>query len=448
MADYYVDSNAAGAGTGADWANAFTSLATAVTGKAAGDRFFVAHDHAGTAAAAVTITFPGTLVNPNICLCVDKAGSVPPVAADLRDTATISTTGNNALNLTGSAYIYGITFSCGSGVVSARLSVGSTGNFWLKLENCVLKKGGTTGNSTGIQVGHSSTSIKLAEFVNVGLELPVTSDGFGVYGGTKLTWTKTADLLRGSSLVPTAGIFKESLGVADFILDGVDFTDLGATPVFGTLTASYVLKAVMNRCKLTAAQSITNAAAASVGTTIDVVRCSDTGGATLRQERHTAVGVLTTETTIIRTGSLATDGVTPISYKVVTSANTKRITPFALFPIQVWNDVEDTNRTVTVYGTWGGGAVPNNDDIWMEVSYPGDNSSALGTIHSTGIATPLTAASAVTSDGSTWGGGTTPFKLVAALTTPQPRHKGPIEVRVFIGDTSATYYIDPAAVLS
>jgi hypothetical protein len=448
MADYYVDSNAGGAGTGADWANAFTSLATAVTGKAAGDRFFVAHDHAGTAAALTTITFPGTLVNPNICLCVNKAGSVPPVAADLRDTATVSTTGNSGLSLTGCAYIYGITFVCGSGAVAARLTVGSSGNTWMKLENCILKKGGTTGNATGIQVGHSSTATKLFEFVNVGLDFAVTSDGFGVYGGSKLLWTNTTDILRGTSLVPTAGFFKDAVGTADLIVDSVDFTDLGANPVFGSLTAGYILRASINRCKLTSAQPIVNAAPAGVGTSIDVIRSSDTGGPTLRQERHTAVGILTTETTIVRTGSLATDGYTPISYKVVTSANTKRITPFELFPIRLWNDVEDANRTVTVYGTWGGGAVPNNDDIWMDVSYSGDNASAMGTIHSTGIATPLTAASAVASDGSTWGGGTTPFKLVASLTSPQPRNKGPMQIRVFIGDTSETYYIDPAAVLS
>ena len=56
MAIYYVYSGAAGAGTGADWANAYTTLTTAVSGKAAGDVFYIAHDHAESTAGRVTIT--------------------------------------------------------------------------------------------------------------------------------------------------------------------------------------------------------------------------------------------------------------------------------------------------------------------------------------------------------------------------------------------------------
>src|SRR4029077_14277585 len=97
MANVYVDSNAAGAGTGADWANAYTTLGAALTAKAAGDSFFVAHNHAETAASAKVLTSPGTVSNPCFIYCVSSAGSVPPVSADLRTTATITTTGAFAI---------------------------------------------------------------------------------------------------------------------------------------------------------------------------------------------------------------------------------------------------------------------------------------------------------------------------------------------------------------
>src|SRR5690349_22531992 len=100
MANVYVYSGAGGAGTGADWANAYTTLGAATAAKAAGDVFWIADDHAETAAAAKTITFPGTAGNPNFAYCALRTGgSVPPVSADLRTTGTITTTGNNAITV-------------------------------------------------------------------------------------------------------------------------------------------------------------------------------------------------------------------------------------------------------------------------------------------------------------------------------------------------------------
>src|SRR3990167_3028291 len=101
MANVYVRSGAAGAGTGADWGNAYTTLAAALGAKAAGDDFWVADDHAETQASALTAVAPGTSASPNRIICVDRAGSVPPVSADLRTSATISTTGNNGIALQG-----------------------------------------------------------------------------------------------------------------------------------------------------------------------------------------------------------------------------------------------------------------------------------------------------------------------------------------------------------
>src|SRR5687768_5568902 len=97
MAHVYVDSNASGAADGSSWTDAYTTLSAAATAEAAGDNFWVAQDHAETQASAMTIAFPGTAASPNTCICVNKAGSVPPVAADLATTATVTTTGANGL---------------------------------------------------------------------------------------------------------------------------------------------------------------------------------------------------------------------------------------------------------------------------------------------------------------------------------------------------------------
>src|SRR5437868_15183324 len=113
MANVYVDSAAAGAGTGADWTNAYTTLGAATAAKAAGDDFWVASGHAESAGSAKTITFPGTSASPNRCISVNKAGSAPPVAADILAGASITTTGANSIAINGAVYGEGITLNAG-----------------------------------------------------------------------------------------------------------------------------------------------------------------------------------------------------------------------------------------------------------------------------------------------------------------------------------------------
>jgi hypothetical protein len=174
---------------------------------------------------------------------------------------------------------------------------------------------------------------------------------------------------------------------------------------------------------------------------------SDNSTAYYRQEKYDYLGTETVETTIVRTGG-ATDYGTgqAISKKIVTSANTKFYRPF-ITELAAANSVTGTNRTVTVYGIWGGGAVPNNDDIWIEVGYMGSASSPVRSLVSTAKADVLAAGVGVTSDSSTWGGSTTKFKLVATLSSPQPAKAGLMYVIVKCAAASSTFYIDPLVVL-
>src|SRR5262245_8321251 len=125
MASYYVWSGATGSNNGSNWANAFTTLTTAFATEAAGDTLYVAHDHAESTAAGVTLTSSGTLASMTKVVCVDRAGSVPPVAADRRATAQVTTTGANPITLAGGACHYdGIIFNCGTGSTAADITVG------------------------------------------------------------------------------------------------------------------------------------------------------------------------------------------------------------------------------------------------------------------------------------------------------------------------------------
>lgn len=422
MANFYVWSGATGSGTGATWVNAFTTLAAAATADAAGDTIYVAHDHAETQATAITITSSGTAALPVRVLCANRAGSVPPVSADLRTTATVTTTVASAISTAGIMYIYGITFNCGTGAVASVITFGAS----ITLVNCALKKLGTTAAAGAIASTAGTGFIWLhntpVTFGNVGDSLSFA--GF-------FRWTGTASAVLGS--VPTT-LFASS--VVTVFVEGVDLSALGGGKTLVSALASagrYTFK----DCKLGA--SVTFAATPTQWSGLaDLINC-DSGDTNYRNERVRFSGTQTIETTIIRTSG-ASNGTTGFAWKIIPSANSFRHAPFEAFPISIWNETIGSAITVTVEGIWGGGAVPTNDQIWIDVEYLGTSGFPLGSWATSGPADQLIAGTNLPAGSGTWGGSTTKFKLTTSIT---PQEKGPITVYVKAATASTTFYVDP-----
>ena len=93
---------------------------------------------------------------------------------------------------------------------------------------------------------------------------------------------------------------------------------------------------------------------------------------------------------------------TPLSWKIVTTANCTYSMPFETQPIVLWNDTVGTPITATVEGIWGGGTLPNDDEIWLEVEYLADSSSRASFVHD-GKANLLATPTAQTTSGAVWG---------------------------------------------
>lgn len=438
MASYYVDSTAAGAGTGADWANAYTTIATAMSGKAAGDIFYLAHDHAETAASAVTLTSPGTAASPCFFYCVDSAGTVPPVSADLRDTATITRTGaSSGITLTGVWFVDGVTFTCGSGgtntIVMTLCNANALPN---SFRNCTFRNL-TTGTGTILTAVNTALGAT-TEFINCDFEWNGTAGSLSLFGEAR--WIGGAVI---GSTFPTTLFVSQARGTKAHVR-GVDLSALGSgKTLVNNGTSMTAVSYLFDRCKLDA--SVTRAAAITTpgAQQADFVHCGSSG-VSYDVSRHWYEGVLTTETTIVRTGG-ASDGTTGVAWKIDTTANAKWERPFISPPIVIWNTVDGSAVTVTVEGVWGGGAVPDDDDIWLEVTYLGDNASPLGTVLNDTKANGLAAGAAHSSSAETWGGSTTEFSMSATFT---PQQAGLISVRVKVGKASDTFYIDPKITLS
>lgn len=435
MANVYVRSGAGGAGTGADWANAYTTLAAACTAKAAGDIFWVSEDHAETQASAMTITAPGTAASPNQILCVNHSGTVPPVSADLRTTATISTTGGNAITMSGFFYCYGIIFQPNSAAAAGGGSinlVGTAGN-QQRFDSCVFRclssaagANITTGAGTALYWNNCS-----AKFGNIGDNITISRCRF--------VWTNSPTAIDAAGSLPTT-LFGGASAPTFMTLEGVDLIAISGKTIFPSM--GQPVSATIKDCKLPASITITAAQGGGMGHgEVLLIRC-DSGAVNYRTEKHNYAGDQTTETTIIRTGG-ATDGTQGVAFKVITTANSRWADPFTCIPISIWND-STSSVTATVYGIWGGGAVPNKEDIWIDVEYLGSGSTPQGSFISSGNADIL-ATAANSTDASTWGGSTTAFKMAVTLTAGM---KGPLTVYVRCAKASSTFYIDPKVVLT
>lgn len=439
MANVYVRSGAAGAGTGADWTNAYTKLNTALTAKAAGDTFWVADDHAETTAAAITHTSPGTISNPCFIYCVNRAGSVPPVAADLRTSATVTTTGNSGISFDGFAYCHGVGFNAGSAASgAANYSFGVGTSFTWRFNACAVRMG-TTNVSGTFNFGTATANlVQQLSFVNTTFQFGATAQSL-VLRGANVVWSDTPSAIVGATLPTTLFATSTSSFGMRADIDAVDLSALGSgKTLVGALSAGQRFRLI--NCKLGASVTVA-ATPTAVGAEVALIG-SHSSTTVERNELYGYYGTLTTETTIIRTTG-ASDGTTAYSWKVVTTANSKRTFPFETFEGAVWNTTL-SSQTLTVHCVTDNVTL-TDAEIWVEVEYLASAATPVTTLITDANATVLTTPQNQTSDsGEAWTttGIATPLKQALAVTFT-PAMVGPIRWKVKVAKASATVYIDP-----
>src|SRR5688572_20921006 len=126
MTDRYTRStDGNNADDGLSWANAKATVVGNSSIDVAGDTIYVSDNHSESTAADISISLAGGLsTGTTKLLCVDDTGDPSPPTA-LATTAIVTSTGGNTLSISGTAYIYGFTFNCGTGATSGiNLSLG------------------------------------------------------------------------------------------------------------------------------------------------------------------------------------------------------------------------------------------------------------------------------------------------------------------------------------
>jgi len=387
MANVYVRSGAGGAATGADWANAYLTLAAAFTAKAAGDVFYVAADHAETQASAMTMTSPGTLASPCFVYCVDHTGSVPPVSADLRTTATITTTGAFGITVagSGSTRYEGITFSAGTGATNAALTVSAAFAIFV---NSQLAKLGTTGNTAAILFSGSRCTLD-----NTTVKFGATGDG--IRTNTQLEWRNTPIAIAGAT-IPTT-LIATNFAFGTFYGEGVDFSAAGSGKTLIGSFASYGT-AQLKDCKT--ASGVTISVTPSNINNVVLASRTDSAGTNYTNYKNHNFGLQIDETIIVRTGGW-NDGTTALARKITTTANAKWAFPFEATPIAIWQD-STSAATATLEFIINAASLPLNDEIWFDLEYLGDASSPQGSFVTGSKADGLATGAALTASTEAW----------------------------------------------
>jgi len=433
--------------TGGQAPHARLANACANTWFAAGNTVYVGDNHAESQATSITITPALTGATIARIVCHNHSGSYPPSSSDLATGATISATGTSAITFSpgnGAVYLRGITFISGAGSSSVGTSVVLTPiGAWYYFDGCSFKIAGT--GVAQIQLNTTFAGVVIwnnctVSFGNAGQYIDV--------GTVLFTWQNTGQILISGSAVPTVFMGPSAAArLSNVTLETIDLSQItGIGYTIGTEMRNWLIK----DCKLNAALSILTPQ--TFGDTIQLVR-SDSAATAYKSTRYAYEGTETTETSVTRVGGASDPTGQAQSRKIVTTANSQWLRPFKAEPYAIWNPRTAANVVVTVCGTVNAGALPNNDDLWLEVEYLGSSLTPLGTIVSTTKANLLAANAAVAADGSSWNGGGsgagwTSFKLVATLSSPQPGLAGYLHARVRAAKPSTTYYIDPMVVLS
>lgn len=318
-------------------------LATTFTsGSTTADRFLLSSDHTQTAATNLTLNLG---LNKS-AISVNKAGSVPPAAADITAGAAIASSGANAVTVNG-GFWQGISFTAGSAANVASLSVGvDTVNLTMKSCSLII---GNTSTSSQLAIGNTGATWLLEQCqITLG-----SSGGNGIVLAGRGLWRGSTASAFTSSTFTLSGIFINSSCNVEFRdLDFSNLTSGNGFLMWSSNASAYGRIALVN-CKLPSGMPIVYNAVATNGFQVDVLNC-DSGNTNYRNEFYRAGGWIQTSVVGYHSGG-ASDGTTPFSHVYHALSLTATLNnPLEGPPLLAWNSTTGSSVTATVEIAGGG----------------------------------------------------------------------------------------------
>lgn len=409
---------------------------------AAGNTVFLSNNSAETQATSITYTSLGAANSPISVVCVNDSVA-PPVS--LATTGSVNTTGTAAIQfgsvagapVTTVLSFYGVNFNAGSSASAGNITIngagsgGAGGSQAFFYDTCMFKLNNTA----------TTARININTLLTGGSQYSVYCTGctfiFGSVSQEILLGAQFSKFIgctfAPSGTVPTT-LMNTSSGSGEHLFRDCDFS-----AITGTVTVLSSNNGIrFENSKLGAAVVIASGAGAGWNAGYVKAHNCDSTSTNYRYFFANFSGKAQQETTIVRTGSSATDGTTPVSWNLTSTANSGYLVPFFTEEVAQWNDLTGSLRTATMYLNTN--STLTNSNFWAEIEYLGATGSPIGSFVNSRM-TLLSSPSALSSDTSVWGGALTKQYSIALTFTPQM--KGPVKLRFYLATPSITVYVDP-----
>lgn len=397
---------------------------------------YVGDDSAETQAAAINYNQNSGIFQ---CFCIDHTANLPPTGSNLKTSATITTTGANGISFSANStaglyyYLYGISINVGTGSSAANFQLANWSNVGVGF---ILEAGSinllTTSASSTLQLAPAGVGPAPAKLINSTVSFGATGQSIQF---NDLTWDFGS--ITGAT-IPTT-LLKSAGTKAIAQIRGVDLSAAGSGKTLVSASNLGCIAQILN-CKLGASVTIASTPTAALAGGTDLI-VSDSAATGYRQERYRYEGTLTASTAVYNNAS---DGDTPISWQVVTTANASRADPFECIDIVQW--VVAGTYAASLIQITSANAGLLNSDVWVEASYLGNASFPISSMVSSAPANLLTAGSSLAAGTWVTGGLGNNYKL--AIPSFTQAIDGDVRFKVKVAKASLTVNIDPAVTIA
>jgi hypothetical protein len=403
---------------------------------AGGDSVYIddGHSEAVDLGGTTRYTLKGstTPTQPIYIYCVDKSDDSLSVGALVKHTDV-----SYGMYIQGYGYSYGVQYE--NSTTTGKIQQSTEGAWVFESDGSDVFKC----TASGIDVGDNYAERYSLTIINGGINL--STGDIRIYNGT-FTWI-------GGTLTVGSGTIKlfssnDAYGKGSGYVSDVDLSALDTGDALVDVSDAGDTDYTFLRCKLPAGEFVPITGTWDTGSlpTKERVILHHCSSASATYDFYEAyyVGICQDETTIVRTGG-ASDGTTAISIKMVTNANASEVSrdlALASPAITGWTS-STTEKTFTIEFVHDSETALQDDEIWMELEYPANNTDGLGAIAKSKCAILGTPAD-TTDSSETWTttGLTNPNTRKLSVTVT-PGKAGPITAKVYLAKPSTTVYIDP-----
>ena len=441
MANIYVRStDGNNADSGATWALAKATLVGADAIDAAGDTIYVSQNHAESTAASITMGFAGTIGSHTRIICGNDAAEPPTTLAT---GATITTTGGSPINLNqggGGLFVYGLTFRPGNLAninASFSLIASVSPDSSVTLENCVIDMPNSSSSAFVVGSSGSSNGAESAlVFKNTAISFIASGSRLEIYAQFRMIGGSVSSTAAMNYMVRSGAQGRAS----PLTFEGVDFSGLNA----GTnlVQNAAIGNIVFKNCRLPTSWTgaLVQSGTRPVAQRVSMYNC-DSADTNYRLWIESYSGSIKSETTIVRTGG-ASNGATPLAWRIDTSANASDVAVLRTDEILVWNETIGSPVTIDCHVITDGVTL-TDAEAWLEIQslttsgFPiaGNASDSAGV-----LATP--ANQTTSTEAWTTTGMASPIKQRLTVTVT-PQEVGWISAVVRVAKPSTTVYVCP-----